>query len=187
MSRNLLEFELRAIEDRGMTIKEGRYSCNDIEFVTITPHGGNLVVDKQITPELLTEWKFHSEKEYMYKAYLAWKEGREAPVNGHPIREWPAASPAQVKICEKLGIKAVEELAGIPDDVLPKLGQGARAIRDKAREWIKISGNQGKVLEEIAAVKASLEDIKNENERLRQENISLKEQFEDGGKKGKGK
>lgn len=181
--RNLIEFELRAIEDRNKTLESGHYAVSDVEFVIITQFGGNHAVEKKVTPEQLVIWRNNPDLKYIYDTYVAWKDGLESPVIGFPLKEWPAASPAQIKSCAKLGIRAVEELAEIPDGKLSALGQGARSIRDKAREWLKVSANQGKVLEEISSVKAMMADIVKRNNQLEEENKELQLRLEEKRKK----
>lgn len=182
-ARNLIEFELRPVEDRTQTLEKGHYASIDVEFVTITQFGGNHAVEKRVTPEQLHIWLNNPDLKYIYDIYIAWKTGLESPVIGFPLKQWPAASPAQIKNCAKLGIRAVEELAEIPDGKLNILGQGARAIRDKAREWLKVSANQGVVLEEISSLKTMMSDIIKRNTQLEEENKQLQSRLEEQSKK----
>ena len=50
-----VEFELRAEEDRNESMKSGYPVFHDIEIAIITMPGGNLVVDKVVSDELLNE------------------------------------------------------------------------------------------------------------------------------------
>ena len=95
-----VDFELRPEEDREQTIAQGMPVFKDVEFAVITMPGGGLVVDKQITDALLDEWKHGDNRRkppspFALRAYEAWKEGREAPVNGTDLKNWPGVTPAQ--------------------------------------------------------------------------------------------
>ena len=94
-----VDFELRPEEDREQTIAQGMPIFKDVEFAIITMPGGGLVVDKQITDSLLHEWRHGDNRRkppspFAFTAYEAWKEGREAPVNGTDLKNWPGVTPA---------------------------------------------------------------------------------------------
>ena len=175
MGINRVDFEVRAIEDRNQTLESGHYAVKEVEYCIITVIGGNLSVDREVTPAQLKDWKTDPSKRYIYDNYLAWKEGKEAPINGFPLKEWPAASIGMVTALAKMGIRSVEELTELQDDALAKVGQpGTRAIRDKAREWIKVSASQGKVVEQITALQLQIDEINDRNKKLEIENEALK-------------
>lgn len=175
MSINLIEFEIRAIEDRNLTLETGHLGVIEKEFCKITVRGGNLSVDKEITDNQLKEWRLDPSRKYIYEQYVAWKEGKESPINGFPLTEWPAISIGMVTALAKIRVRSVEELADIQDDFLPKVGQpGTRAIRDKAREWLKVSANQGKIVEQITSMQLVIDDVVEKNKKLQIENEALK-------------
>jgi hypothetical protein len=175
MGINLVEFEVRAIEDRNKTLESGHYAVIEKEFVAITVIGGNLTVEYEVNEAKIREWRTTPEKKYIYDKYLAWKDGKEAPINGYPLKEWPSASPGMVMALAKMKIRSVEELAELQDDALPKVGQpGTRAIRDKARSWLKVSADQGKIVEKITAMQLEIDEKDAQNEKLRIENEALK-------------
>lgn len=170
---------MRPVEDRQASL-DGIKIYKDVEYIKITPVGGGLVVDKEITEELLNHYRFSPDPgmQHRYKAYKDWKEGKEAPINGTPLTMWPVATPAQIKQCHAVKIRSVQELAELPDSALKQLGLDGRLIRDKARDWIKSGESQGKIVEEIASIKVMVEDLKKENERLMAQNENLVAQLE---------
>ena len=175
MGLNRVDFKLEAVEDRDVTLETGHYGIKEVEVCSITVIGGNLSVDKVCTEAQLREWRLDPARKYIYDNYMAWKEGREAPINGYPLKEWPAASIGLVVALAKMGIRSVEQLAEMPDDVIPKVGQpGTRALRDKAREWLKVSSTQGVVVEKIGAMQLQIDSIIEENKKLLIENEALK-------------
>lgn len=163
----LINFEVRAKENREATMKAGHFVAKDVDFAVITPIGGNLTVDMEVTDDLLKQWKASPETRYRVEAYTAWKDGAEPPVNGSDLKNWPPMTPAMLKGLRALNIRSVEELADLPDAALTRIGPGSRAMRDKAKEWINASGNLGKVVEELAALKAEIGTLKADNQSLR--------------------
>lgn len=55
------------------------------------------------------------------KAYKAWKEGVEAPVDGTPLGAWPGINEAQVNAFRSVGIKSVEGVRDIPEVLINKV------------------------------------------------------------------
>lgn len=162
----LITFEVRAIEDRAKSNSEGHWVGRDIEVALITPVGGKHTHEQEVTKDLLAMWKNIPENKYRFDAYMAWKEGVEAPVNGSDLKNWPPISPAQIKQFNARNIRSVEELAEIPDDYLSSFGPGSRALRDKAREWIKSSSDIGKVVAEMSELRERLANLESDNAKL---------------------
>jgi|TARA_R110002051_G_scaffold269963_2_gene330262 hypothetical protein len=158
-----VEFELRPEEDRDQTISQGMPIFKDVEFAIITMPGGGLVLDKVINNELLDEWK-HGDKRrkppspFALHAYEAWKEGREAPVNGTDLKNWPGVTPAQLKTCQNATIRTVEDLAEANADSIGKLGMGGVSMMEKAKAYLK-SANINKTSEQITALTVKVDDL----------------------------
>ena len=159
-----VEFELRAEEDRNETMKVGHPVFHDIEIAIITMPGGNLVVDKVVSAELLNEWKRgipgrKPPSPFATAAYEAWKDGREAPVNGIDLKNWPGVTPAQLKMCQGCNIRTVEDLAESNADSIRKMGMGGVALKDKAISYLKSAG-LNKNSEEVSALKVEMEALR---------------------------
>ncbi len=159
-----VEFELRAEEDRNETMKVGHPVFHDIEIAIITMPGGNLVVDKVVSAELLNEWKRgipgrKPPSPFATAAYEAWKDGREAPVNGIDLKNWPGVTPAQLKMCQGCNIRTVEDLAESNADSIRKMGMGGVALKDKAISYMKSAG-LNKNSEEVSALKVEMEALR---------------------------
>ena len=158
-----VEFELRPEEDRDQTILQGMPIFKDVEFAIITMPGGGLVIDKLINNELLDEWK-HGDKRrkppspFALHAYEAWKEGREAPVTGTDLKNWPGVTPAQLKTCQNATIRTVEDLAEANADSIGKLGMGGVSMMEKAKAYLK-SANINKTSEQITALTVKVDDL----------------------------
>ena len=154
-----IEFKLVAVEDREASIREGRFVAKDIEYCTIIPVGdganGNLSVEREVDDTIRRRFSAQ---------YEAWKKGQEMPVEGSPLKLWPVISPAQLEMCLRSNVRTVEDLASLPDQFLSKLGMGARALQNKAKDWLNSGASQGKITEELSALKVALEELKRQSE-----------------------
>lgn len=97
------------------------------------------------------------------QAYERWKAGQDAPVDGTPLEAWPGISKGQLAALRLLNILSVEDLAGVNDAALDRIGMGARALRDRAQKFIAAQSDGTAA---IAARLAALEEaLKVANER----------------------
>jgi hypothetical protein len=182
-----VEFELRPEEDREETISQGMPVFKDVEFAMITMPGGGLVVDKPINEALLHEWKNGDNRRkppspFAYRAYEAWKEGREAPVNGTDLKNWPGVTPAQLKTCQNATVRTIEDLAEANADTIRKLGMGGVAMMEKAKAYLA-AANQNKTSEEVSALMVKLEALSDTVKRKDEQISDLLERLDESTKK----
>lgn len=115
-------------------------------------------------------------------AYERWKAGQDAPVNGTPLEAWPGLSKGQLASLKLLNILSVEDLAGVNDAALDRIGMGARALRDRAQKFIAAQTDGTAAL---AARLAALEEAsRNKDERIAELEARLRAQ---GEKRGPGR
>jgi hypothetical protein len=182
-----VEFELRPEEDREETISQGMPVFKDVEFAMITMPGGGLVVDKPINEALLHEWKNGDNRRkppspFAFRAYEAWKEGREAPVNGTDLKNWPGVTPAQLKTCQNATVRTIEDLAAANADTIRKLGMGGVAMMEKAKAYLA-SANQNKTSEEVSALMVKLDALSDTVKRKDEQISDLLERLDESTKK----
>jgi hypothetical protein len=182
-----VEFELRPEEDREASIDQGMPVFKDVEFAMITMPGGGLVVDKPINEALLYEWKNGDNRRkppspFAYRAYEAWKEGREAPVNGTDLKNWPGVTPAQLKTCQNATVRTIEDLAEANADTIRKLGMGGVAMMEKAKAYLA-AANQNKTSEEVSALMVKLEALSDTVKRKDEQISDLLERLDESTKK----
>lgn len=170
-----VQFETRAVENKQETLKQGHYVGRDVDFVLVTLPGGRDIYESKVDP-----WFDNKERQarngrvdpahldYYHRAYKAWKEGQEIPVDGTPVKGWGLVSPMQEKTILMAGIKTIEDLAASNDEALRRLGMGGRDLVNKAKSWLSSVSDHGKVAMENAA-------LKKENENLRTTVESLEE------------
>lgn len=91
----------------------------------------------------------------LQKPYEAWKSGQAEPIDGTPLEAWPGVTRGQVAHFKLLNIRTVEELAGSNDATMDRLGLGARALVQRAKDFV---ANKGSGVTALAAQKAELEE-----------------------------
>jgi phytoene dehydrogenase-like protein len=152
-------FELRSVEDREKSIEAGHVVFKDVAYAVITPQGGNLVVDREVTPWLADLHKRGDENaEHYEKLYEAWKAGNDAPVDGTRVQDWPSITPAQVDQLKHAHCLSVEDLAAANEGMLSRIGMGGRALKQKAQAWLDSANNTGKAAEELQSLRILTEE-----------------------------
>lgn len=157
---SFVTFEYVAEEDRTATLANGHYTSKDVAYAFITPQGSkDRIVRKadewlEQLQQQVREGRMPADWERAYvNAYKAWKSGLEIPVSGMSLRNWPAASPAQIKTLLDMNIRTVEELAAANEEALSRIGMGGRALKQLATEWLSSARNVGRHAEEMAALR----------------------------------
>jgi len=162
-------FETRAVEDS--TQQDGKVNFKDQDIAILLIPGTKDTVEKLVTDDLLAEWKLtHPARA---RAYEAFKSNKEAPIEGHDLRNWPMITPAQIKEANYASIRSVEDLAHLTDGILQHLPIGFLGLREKARQFLQAGSDIGAVVQEITNLKAKLESQQDEINRLYSENESL--------------
>jgi len=130
-------------------------SYEDIAMVTIVLKGDpKSIIEREKRPEDEKRWPDY------WKAFL---EGTEVPLQGIPLKEFPALTPADIATCHRYHIRTVEDLADYPDVQLKNLGSRGTSLKLKAVKFIEY--RQGP---DIAELKAQIERL----EKLVGDNIS---------------
>lgn len=174
-----IRFETRPVEDRTEeTVKRlGNYGFRDVDFVLVTPAGSKDVFEREVKSwfeynklqiqagRLPPEWQ----KAYEY-AYEQFKLGKEIPVNGTPIKTWPALSPSQIKFCIAANVLTIEDLAALNDEGLGRLGMGAAMLKQRAIDWLREAKGPGQLVLEMT-------DLRLKNQAIEERNKSLEERL----------
>lgn len=174
-----VRFEVRAVEDRAASEKNGCYTTRNVEYALITPPYSKDCIEQEVKDwikqlddnvnagRLPGKWRDH------YKAaYEAWKKNEELPPEGCPIKGWPVLSPAQQQNLISQNIRTVEDLAAINDEGMKRYGMGALDLKNKAKAWLKSAASLGTVVQENASLKQRVSEqeatIKTMSEQLAQ-------------------
>jgi hypothetical protein len=169
----LVMFEVRQEENRQLSIERGCYVADDVDYAIITPPGSKDKIERKYH-----DWVAHLADEVnrerfrpdwlqlIRQNFAAWKEGQELPVSGTPIINWPGLSPAQLKNCQSLGLRAVEDVAAMNEETIGRLGMGGRALKQRATDWLATRADSGIAAEQMSALREDNARLKEQNEAL---------------------
>jgi hypothetical protein len=157
-------FYMDAVQNKAKSEAEGRPIFDDREMVEVRIPG-----DKQLT------WKGYAEEPVFFNPstrepmsakerwpdhYASFKKGEQRATSGTPLEAWPNSDLTKSRVAEIKAhdILSVEELANLQDNLLGKLGMGARELREAARTYIsKAKSGAGEAA--MAARVAQLEEM----------------------------
>lgn len=162
-----IRFEVKAVERRKSVEEGGEVFYVDTVFAHVTSHGSKDTVTK-VAKEWFVQLKEDVRQgrfpQQWLDAYLAtfkaWENDQEPPVIGTSIKNWPAASPAEIKHCNGFGIRSVEDLATANEELIGRLGMGGRALCQRAKDWVQGSKDSAPLVQQLAAVRAENEGLK---------------------------
>lgn len=161
-----VRFERVAKEDKAASLEAGHYVAKDVDYALITPPYSKDEVRVKVTQwienmqqdvrneRMPAEWQ-----EFNLKAYRAWQNGQEIPLNGTPIRGWGVISPAQQETLIRMMVLTIEDLAAINDEGLRRIGMGALELKNKAIAWLQSIKDKGPLVMENAALKTKVEQL----------------------------
>lgn len=168
-----VRFETRAEENKRESLKQKRVVYEDVDYALITPPYSKDEVVKKVDKWLenvrqqvrngRTPEKWYEHWQESYKRY---KNKQEAPINGTPIKDWSAITPAQRKTLLAINILAVEDLAQCNDEGLRRIGMGGVELRNKAKAWIQAEKDHGPLVLENASLKQENTILKSSVESL---------------------
>lgn len=160
-----VEFEERSIEDRAATIEQGTLVTKRVDYAILRALGSKDTVEKPAE-----EWLKHIDKlsqrgeynvtwaRFYREQYDAWKNGSDTTkVNGLHVRLWAAISRAESEVLVACKVLTVEDLAQAPEDVLQRIGMGARSLKQRAQAHLD-AAQGGKAAEELASLRQKTAD-----------------------------
>ena len=168
-----VRFERIPVEDKVASLQAGHYVAQDIDYALITPP-----YSKDIFKIKVTQWfvdmkqqiatdRIPQEWADIYeKAYQAWKNGQEIPLSGSPIKGWGVISPAQQETLIKMNVLTVDDLSGINDEGIKRVGMGGIDLKNKAVAWLSQLKDKGPLTQENAAIKAKNAQLELSSETL---------------------
>lgn len=178
-----VRFERVPVEDKAETLKQGHYVAKDVDYALITPPYSRDVVRIKVTQWMLNLAQDQQNDrippawvEAYKEAYIRFQNGQEQPLVGTAIRGWGVISPAQQETLIRMNILTVEDLAGINDEGIRRIGMGGTDLKNKAKAWLAQLQDKGPLTHENAALKAENAQLKLTNELLMANNTALKAQ-----------
>jgi len=127
----LVKFEVRPLLNKEASDKEGRPIYKDVEYISIRAPGSPDEVCRPASPRDIDRFPRH---------YQAFKNriGNEDIIEGTLLSEWPMISRSHVEELSFMGVKTVEQLAGMSDANGQRI-MGFHGLKKKAAEWIEIA------------------------------------------------
>ena len=170
--RIVAEFFTKPMEDKEAEKRLGHAVFVDVDHCRWHKRGSNLSATEC---KIATLPKLYPHIWPVVKpAYEAWKGGRDEEVQGTALKNWPMVSPAMVLNLRAINIRSVEELADTTEADFQRIGPGARDLREKARAWLKVANETGRIAaelksrdDEIAALKDALTAAREDIQELR--------------------
>lgn len=141
-----------AVEDKKATEEAGVPVFKDVLYIKI-------VVPNQIdcVPRPATD----ADKKRFPKSWEAYRTGKEAPMDGYPVDQWPQISVSEKRVLDANQIKTVEQLAEVADSGLHRLGPGGMNLKKRAQKFLN-SRTENEALrrsnQELASKNAELEE-----------------------------
>jgi hypothetical protein len=147
-------FSMGTVRDEWASKAAGRPIYKDAEFVRIMiPGDKHSVIERPATDE---------DKQRFKRQYEGFKTGNEDTLTGTPLEQWPLVSKAQVEEFRFLGVRTVDQLADLRDDVVMKI-PGAAQLKTRAKSWLEASKGSGeleRLQSQIDADKGTIEELK---------------------------
>jgi hypothetical protein len=140
-------FYPRAVLNKRKTEEEGRSVFDEIDYVKILVPGDNKnQIDRKVRQEDKMRWP---------AAWDRYQKKRDPEISGTPLKEWAYLNTARAAELESLNIFSMEQLAGLSDDYLPRLGPGARDLVKRAQQFLE---GDDAVIQELRADNQALRD-----------------------------
>jgi hypothetical protein len=150
-------FYMGVISNEARSTAEGRAIFDDVECVRIiVPGDKNSIVDRPATTQ---------DKQRFVRQYTLFKQGakEDEQVSGTRLGDWPYLSRAQAEELRYLGIKTVEQLASVRDDITGRV-PGLVALKQHAAVWLAKTGKSA----EAAQFTKQLQDLTIQTESLQE-------------------
>lgn len=134
-------FHLHPVEDPIATAAAGRPIFVQHERVQIIQPGNPNSPVLAVTDAERQRWP---------EQYAAFRKGEEVSVHGTPLEQWAYLPRNAVLELKAIDLHTVEQLAGLPDSALHKIGMAGRNIRDMAKAYMDDGAAQAITSEALA-------------------------------------
>lgn len=124
----LVEFYTDSVHSRVQSEKAGRPVHVDLPHLHIMVPGDKDNIVRRIASR--------ADQQKYPKAWEAYLKQEDVAVSGTPLTEWPPIAKSQVKDAAHFGIKTVEQLAGLSDSHVTRMGIGWQDLRTKAKAYL---------------------------------------------------
>lgn len=123
----LVKFYTKTVKDNPRSAEQSRAVFKEVEYVDIRiPGARGTGAARPAT---------HRDKQRFPKHYAAFQQRIEMPVEGTPLSEWPVITRAHAEELGFMGVKTVEQLAGMADSNASQF-MGGQSFKAKANAWL---------------------------------------------------
>lgn len=144
-----IRFFRKAKQDADATVREKRPIFVEVEYIQIMVPGdkGNVIV-RPVSPNDIGRFQ---------RQYDHWKKtNQEEMLHGTPLETWGVLNLAQIEEFRYFGIRTIEHMAALRDDVASKI-MGALALKQKALAWLEATKG-AEPLQELSAALAKRDE-----------------------------
>lgn len=117
-----------------------------------------LVVVRQPIGDPSTQSTTHMKPEKAKELYPAeWEyftKNGEMPMSGTPLSELPGISVSQIQIMQLSGLRSVEDVLSVAEEIINRIGHDGRYVRSVAEEWQR-KASENADLTDFAEIKAA--------------------------------
>lgn len=144
-------FTIEAVQDMTASDREGRPIFQDVEFIRIIFPGDNTrEINRPATDEDRTKYA---------DEYRRFKEGNDQLFSGTPLSAWGALHASTVAELKSIRCYTVEQLAGLSEIGIGKLGMGARDMVAKAQAFLSRNTEADTLREQVRALEAKVAEL----------------------------
>lgn len=153
--RLAIRFFTKAKQDSEKTQAAGRPIFVEVDYIQIMiPGDRNQTIVRPVTPQDMSRFN---------KQYEHWKAHRNNDaIIGTPLEAWNKLSLAQIEEFRYFGVRSIEQMAELRDDVCQKM-PGAVDLKQKAKLFLQIAQNEAP----MRKVQVELDKRDNEIETLK--------------------
>jgi hypothetical protein len=151
-----IRFFTKARQDAEKTQEEGRPIFKEVEYIQImTPGDRNQAIVRPVAV---------GDRSRFAKQYEHWKKTQNNDaVMGTPLEAWNILSLAQIEEFRYFGVRTIEQMAELRDDVCQKM-PGATQLKQKAQQFLAIAKDEAP----LKKFQAELDKRDNDIESLKQ-------------------
>lgn len=175
-----VEFYVKAKKDEKASEEFGAPRFKECEYIRVIPPGDRSNLIDQPLDDVY--------RRRFAARYKRWKANRSDEfLDGFPLREWHQVTAAHIEELAYFNIRTVEQLAGVPDSHVPKLGAEYRKLVEKAKVFIETresSAATDKLKADLDAAKNLAETQAQAIKTLQDQLTELREEFHGDKRKG---
>lgn len=154
-----IKFFMKPVEHPAKSKAAGRPIFEDREFVSIIFPGDNK--REHVAPAHEMHFSSHHRRQMTYAErfqpiYDAWKATGAEAGGGTPLSAVTFLTPARVEELRAARVLTVEQLAGLPDVTIKRLGMGARDLVEQAQAYLKAAEG----VSQVAAMQTQIDELK---------------------------